>query len=110
MLESTLNDQQQKAQNLIFLALSQGPQATSGYQLLLSSPTKVLGEDLLIPVHWQTPPENSMQAQVITHPCLIVALEWPGEGSIKFVDQLGQTLASYTNTTPATLEPLQPAL
>ena len=84
---------------LRFLALSQGVQPTSGYALSLGKDARIVDNKLEIPVVWQTPLPDTLQAQMLTHPCLIVALDWPQERQnrmdINFIDQNGEIIATY---------------
>ena len=98
MLDSSIDESQQDAENLIFLVLSNGEQATTGYKLSLAGPAKFVKEQLEVPVIWQVPAPETMQAQVLTHPCLVIALEWQGKGTIRFIDQSGQVMGSYPGT------------
>lgn len=97
-----------QSQELKFLALSKGVQPTSGYALTLATGTKMVAGKLQIPVLWETPLPDSLQAQMLTHPCLIVALEWSSEKqndmNIDFIDQNGEIIASYPQ--PGRDEPL----
>lgn len=88
-----------QAQALKFLALSKGVQPTSGYALRLANGAKMVAGKLQIPVIWETPLPDSLQAQMLTHPCLIVALDLSTEKqndmNIDFVDQSGEIIATY---------------
>ena len=91
-----------QAQALKFLALSKGVQPTSGYALRLANGAQMVAGNLQIPVIWETPLPDSLQAQMLTHPCLIVALDWPTEKqndtNIDFIDQNGEIIATYPQT------------
>ncbi len=91
-----------QSQPLKFLALSKGVQPTSGYALKLADGARMVAGKLQIPVIWETPMPDSLQAQMLTHPCLIVALDWPVEKpddmNIDFIDQDGEIIATYPQT------------
>jgi len=57
------------------LVLEMGYRSTAGYSLSLSeSKIRVKNKEAIVTALWDEPPEDSMQAQVITSPCVIFAL------------------------------------
>jgi hypothetical protein len=70
----------------LLVAVSRGPQPTAGYSLALDSATLDHGTAVLT-VRWETPAAGSMQAQVITHPCLVVAVPRAPVERVRVVDQ-----------------------
>lgn len=73
------------------LWLAMGRQPTAGYSLSLSQQgLTVEGGVLRLPVQWQTPPEGSVTAQVVTKPCLAVSLPRDGYQAVQVVDQRGE--------------------
>jgi hypothetical protein len=60
------------AQELL-IAVSHGAQPSPGYRFELRSATLSEGVAQLN-LHWTTPPTNSIQATVMTNPCLVLAL------------------------------------
>lgn len=72
----------------LLVVISKGPQATAGYALALE--TAVLeGETAILSVRWETPAPDTLQAQVITHPCLVVALPRGPVRRVRAADQSG---------------------
>jgi len=103
MLDYKNDEAPLRSEALKFLALSKGVQPTSGYTLSLGNNARIVDDKLEIPVIWQTPLPDTLQAQMLTHPCLIVALDWPQEMqnkmNITFVDQNGELIATYPEST-----------
>ena len=99
MLDYTNDANPESTETLRFLALSKGVQPTSGYELSLGNDARIVDNRLEIPVVWKTPLPDSLQAQMVTHPCLIVALDWSQDMQnrmdINFVDQNGEVIATY---------------
>lgn len=58
------------------LALSMGRQPTAGYRLALAEARigYISGDEARIRVRWQEPDPEGVRAQVVTRPCLLVAL------------------------------------
>ncbi len=57
------------------LVLEMGYRSTAGYSLSLSeAKIRVKNKEAIVTALWDEPPEDSMQAQVITSPCVIFAL------------------------------------
>jgi len=57
------------------LVIQMGQQPNGGYRLsLLKKQASINGQDLMISVRWQTPAPDTMQAQVITNPCLLLSI------------------------------------
>ena len=75
------------------LLIAMGPQPSSGYLLnFIPEQDKVwlAGSTLVISVDWNTPEPDSMQAQVITSPCLLLHLDKHPFTSVKVLDQHGE--------------------
>ena len=74
------------------LLITMGQQPTAGYRLnLLPQQAVALAENVLtVNVAWELPPADSLQAQVITHPCLLIRLAKVEFDSVQVVDQQGQ--------------------
>ena len=57
------------------LVIQMGQQPNGGYRLsLLKKQARISGHHLMISVRWQTPAPDTMQAQVITNPCLLLSI------------------------------------
>jgi len=93
-----------EARDPLLVAVSRGPQPTAGYALALDSATLDTGTASLH-VRWQTPPTDSLQAQVITHPCLVVGLPRAPVKRVRVVDQSGTVIGELTVETPLADEP-----
>ena len=69
-----------------------GQQPTAGYRLnLLPQQAVALAEQVLtVKVAWESPSADSLQAQVVTNPCLLIRLPKVEFNSVQVVDQQGQ--------------------
>lgn len=76
---------------LLLFALSGGRQPTAGYYYALKD-ARQLGDVAELQLHWHTPDPDSMQAQVITYPCIVVGLEQGNFSEVRAVDQHGALL------------------
>lgn len=78
-------------------SIDMGERPSAGYALTLQRAIQAQGV-LTIYVDWQEPPPNTMTAQVMTHPCLVVRLppdvETPSVEKIRVLDQTGRTRMS----------------
>lgn len=83
------------SRDALMVAISRGPQPTPGYGLSLEGAIRE-GDTAIISVHWKTPQPDAVLAQVITHPCLVVALPGGVFREVDVVDQTGETIASLT--------------
>lgn len=75
------------------LLIAMGPQPSTGY-LLSFIPDQdnawLAGDSLVISVDWTTPAADSIQAQVITNPCLLLQLDRIPFEQVKIIDQNGE--------------------
>lgn len=82
---------------LLLLSLYRGPQPSAGYGFTLKN-SEQHDRSLQLNLAWQQPESGTMQAQLITTPCLVVGLVvGPGRGEfdeIRAVDQEGTLLGS----------------
>jgi len=70
--------------------ISMGLHPTAGYSLSLAHTRARLDHDVVtIPLTWHEPAQGAITAQVITQPCLIVALEKRHYAGVRVVDQRG---------------------
>ena len=70
------------------LILSMGQQPSAGYQISLARQTAAIENGVLrLAVNWMEPPPDSLQAQIITHPCLAVEVPRRGYQRIDVLDQ-----------------------
>jgi hypothetical protein len=73
------------------LIVRMGARPTAGYALELASDEVVTdGGTGAVRVNWTEPPEDGMVAQVLTSPCLLIAVRKEGLRAIKVVDQAGR--------------------
>ena len=80
---STLNSER------VFV-ISMGLRPTAGYRLSLAHTRARLEHGVAtIPLTWHEPATGAITAQVITHPCLVVALEKRRYAAVRAVDQNG---------------------
>lgn len=80
-------------EDLVLVAISRGQQSTPGYAMTLDSALR-RDATALITVNWTTPESGAVLAQVVTHPCLVVALPGRGLSRVEAVDQSGSLLGS----------------
>jgi hypothetical protein len=67
-----------------YLLLSAGVKPTGGYQYVLQSDLAIIKQNVLsLNVELQSPPKDSMQAQMITYPCTVISIEKLGYESIE---------------------------
>lgn len=79
------------------LLVTMGERPTTGYRLnFLAQQHRVWVRDgtLRVRLAWQTPPPDSQQAQVITHPCLLLRLPERDFTDIRILDQDGSVRLS----------------
>ena len=73
------------------LLIAMGPRPTSGYRLnkLAQQEPRSGRIGLQVPVAWQEPSADSAQAQVLTNPCLLLAIPNQDYKRIRVIDQNG---------------------
>ena len=74
------------------LLISMGVQPTAGYRLnFLPSAHRVVlrGRTLQVGLAWEEPPADSIQAQVLTHPCLLLQVPRQSFNRVEVFDQSG---------------------
>jgi hypothetical protein len=70
--------------------IAMGKRPTAGYMVVPAADrAAVEAGTVRIPVAWQEPPEGAVVAQVLTTPCLLVALPKGGYDAVAAVDQDG---------------------
>ena len=74
--------------------VNMGEQRTAGYGVRLADEAaQVIDGRLRLPVSWVSPKPGMMQAQVITHPCLVVSVDTEFQ-QVDVVDQDGRVRLS----------------
>jgi hypothetical protein len=77
------------------VTVSAGQRPTAGYRLqLVSSQVQVAGGKVLIRLQEQKPSGDSMVAQVLTTPCIVLALTRGTYAAVEFVDDRERSLAT----------------
>ena len=76
---------------LILLAVYKGPQPTPGYRFSLRD-AQLEGTTARLDVQWHTPDPQSVQAQVISSPCMVIGLEAGNFNEIRVQDDDGNIL------------------
>jgi hypothetical protein len=73
------------------LLIAMGPRSTSGFHLnrLMQQPLRYGGTTLEVPLAWHEPDADSVQASVMTSPCLLLAIEQLEFQRIRVIDQNG---------------------
>lgn len=79
--------------SVVLVAVSRGAQPTPGYGFALTAATRT-GTTAELRLHWSEPPDDAVLAQVITHPCLVVALPRAGLARVVAIDQAGEPIGS----------------
>ena len=73
------------------LMVSMGQKPTSGYALnLTSSKLKVSGSTAVLNIFWIEPPQDAILPQVITNPCILLAIPKQPYTRIHLLDQAGR--------------------
>ncbi len=73
------------------ILLSMGTQPSTGFELENAAPSAILADGVLtIRVRWITPAVGRIQAQVITHPCMLLQLPAAPVREIVVIDQTGR--------------------
>ncbi len=77
------------------LLVQMGQKPTPGYGLWPEQPVARLRGDVLeVILDWQSPPPGAILAQVITSPCMLIAIPRAGYKTIRVLDATGQVRAS----------------
>lgn len=77
------------------LLVQMGQKPTAGYGLWPEQPVaRLRGEVLEVVLDWQSPPPGAMAAQVLTSPCMLIAIPRTGYKTIRVLDAAGQVRAS----------------
>ena len=72
----------------VVLLIEMGEQPTAGYALLpAESPAQQIGDTVHIPLLWRAPAPETMVAQVITSPCLLLEIPRGDYARIEILDQ-----------------------
>ncbi len=80
-------------ENLLLIAISRGEQPTPGYGLTLDRAQR--GEHTaVIQVQWHVPESGASLPQVVTHPCLVVALPDSGVERVEARTEAGETIGT----------------
>ena len=77
----------------LLIAISRGPQPTPGYALSLSE-VVTNGAVAVIHLQWGQPAPGTVQAQVMTHPCVVVEIPSANLRELRAVDQAGNEIGS----------------
>lgn len=77
------------------LLVQTGQKPTAGYGLWPEQPVARLRGDVLeVVLDWQSPPPGAMVAQMLTSPCMLIAIPRTGYKTIRVLDAAGQVRAS----------------
>jgi hypothetical protein len=79
------------APGLLLFALSKGRQPTPGYSFSLLDARLKDGKAELT-LRWHSPEPESIQAQVITYPCIVIGVEQADYSIVRAVDENGDLL------------------
>jgi hypothetical protein len=78
--------------NLLLLAVSKGRQPTPGYGFELSRAFLTADGVATVELRWLTPADDTVQAQVLTQPCIVVGLQRGPFQRVRAVDDTGDLL------------------
>ena len=78
-------------EDVLLFVLAKGHQPTPGYRFELKG-ARQAGQVVTIEFSWHTPAPDSVQAQVITFPCLVVGMERGDYNTVRAVDSNGALL------------------
>jgi hypothetical protein len=88
------------AKRLIYIHM--GTKPTGGFRLDLSADrAQVVDRTLIIPVRWESPAQDAIVPQMVTHPCLLVAAPKAAYTHIQVVDQTGRVRLSMALEAPS---------
>jgi len=83
------------------LLVSMGQQSSAGYSLTLLSTTAQLIDGVVsLQVAWNSPQADMMVAQVVTEPCLVLALKRQAYEGIQVVDSHGKLKMTLSRSNP----------
>ncbi len=83
------------------LLISMGQQSSAGYSLTLLSTTAPLVDGVVsLQVAWNSPPADMMVAQVVTEPCLVLALKRQTYEGVQVLDVHGKLKVSLSRSSP----------
>ncbi len=83
------------------LLISMGQQSSAGYSLTLLSTTAPLVDGVVsLQVAWSSPPADMMVAQVVTEPCLVLALKRQAYDGVQVVDSHGKFKVKLSRPSP----------
>lgn len=74
--------------------ISMGDKPSAGYRINSDGSTFIQDEALNVPVDWAEPAPGYVQAQVLTSPCLLIAVPRGNFTAINVIDQNGKTRIS----------------
>lgn len=77
----------------LLVAISRGPQPTPGYGLTLEQAYRRDGTATVV-VRWEAPGPDAVLAQMMTHPCLVVALPKADFTRVEVVNTEGEPLGA----------------
>lgn len=83
------------------LLITMGEQPTAGYRLNFLPErhrVELRGRTLRVDLAWETPPPESMQAQVLTHPCMLLQLPRRSFNRVRVIDQEGTVRVSVARS------------
>lgn len=79
--------------DVLLIAISRGRQPTPGYGFTLEEAYRD-GATAVVRVRWETPEAGAVLPQMLTHPCLVVALPRDTFQRVEAVDQHGGRIGS----------------
>lgn len=83
------------------LLISMGQQSSAGYSLTLLSTTAPLVDGVVsLQVAWNSPPADMMVAQVVTEPCLVLALKRQTYEGVQVLDAHGKVKMMLSRSSP----------
>ena len=80
------NEPAAATQALHLIAILPGEYPTTGYSIRLDDVAPELSDPLVLRITVQPPPEDAVQAQVLTRPCLVVGIDNPAVKRLRVID------------------------
>ena len=78
------------------LYLASGQKPTSGYHIIVNDVHRIDSDTLQLVIDWMTPAKGKMTAQMLTKPCVILALEKDSYSAVEFTNWAGTTVTIHT--------------
>jgi PrcB C-terminal len=89
-----------EASPLHLIAIIPGPYPTPGYGLSLNDSNPTFADPLILRLEVTKPPADAVQAQMITHPCLVVGIDDQAVKRVRVVDDAAAVVGEVDVSKP----------